>query len=166
MVICNVNLANAITANIDLSTVTFEQMSLCRKVVDPEGNCFLVKSAQGNGEEYKVWFDHTIHCTCRSGQHRFKNCHNYCWHVRASLACQKEEDAAMAAIAVAQAQELIAHAQPPEPTLAQLQEVASGMWIDGKPADLATVYRVVTATPKKPSSRAKGYTPRAFRILR
>ena len=70
----------------------------------------------------------------------------------------------MAAIAIAQAQEIIA--QAPEPTLAQLQEVASGMWIDGKPADLATVYRVVTATPKKPPSRAKGYTARAFRILR
>lgn len=174
MVILNCLPVNETCANIDLSSVTFKQMGAAHKVICSSGNYYLVENASGQRDadgnliEYKVSFDHGIQCTCRAGQHHFVNCHNYCWHVRACLACEKEERAAIAAIAIAQAQEIVKEAQSPtEPTFEQLQAASQSMLDgDGKPQDLATVYRVLTAKPKPTNSHQKGIYRKPFSILR
>lgn len=178
MVICNCLLSNPITANIDLTGVTSAQLGAAHKILSSQGNYYLVENSEGRLddagelEEYKVTFEHGhITCTCKAGKAGFANCRNFCWHVRAALACEREEQQAMAEIAIAQATAIIKKAQAPkqepqEPTIEQVQAVAQDIRIDGKPADIATVYRVMTAEPKKTNKHQKGISSRPFSLMR
>lgn len=98
-------MAVAIATFIDTSDITSEQIGMAHAVIGPDGKKFyLVENSRGeldgdgNVIEYKV--THHPHfgyqCTCKAGQYGFAHCKNYCWHVRASIACAQEEREAMA----------------------------------------------------------------------
>ncbi len=168
MVIANCLLSNPITANIDLSSVTPAQLGKAHKILSSKGNFYKVENSEGKindaGEliEYTVTFDEQgPHCTCRAGQEGFARCRNYCWHVRASLACEMELNAAMAEQAIAQASQIIkeAQAKPQEPVY---------IYTEGKvlTPDDETYQRVMNAKPRPVNKRAKGFSAKPFSILR
>ena len=77
--------------------ITTEQMSKAQKVINFQtGEDFYQVESSDGTEDYEVRYDveHGLTCTCEAGKHGFWNCKNYCWHVRASAACYKEEIAA------------------------------------------------------------------------
>jgi hypothetical protein len=82
--------------------ISAEQMGKCTRVVDFQihEDLYLVESSDGT-EDYKVRFDPEMGftCTCKAGQQAFASCKNYCWHVRASVACWLEEQAYMQELA-------------------------------------------------------------------
>jgi hypothetical protein len=95
----------------NLYGVTGQMIGKCHLVIPTDGTPRFYKVESMSGEidpatgqvkEYDVkafkkgkkWF---YTCTCEAGQKGFVDCklHQYCWHVRASLACAEEEKIAM-----------------------------------------------------------------------
>lgn len=77
--------------------VTTAQMSKAQKVIDLQtGEDFYQVESSDGTTDYEVHYDTEkgLTCNCEAGKHGFYNCKNYCWHVRASAACYKEEIAA------------------------------------------------------------------------
>jgi hypothetical protein len=82
-------------------SVTPEQIGACHKCYDctTRANFYLVENSKGetdeNGDiiEYKVQYskEHGFTCDCKAGQNGL-----LCWHIRASIACAREEKAALA----------------------------------------------------------------------
>lgn len=78
--------------------VTSEQMSKCCKVISfqTQEDYYMVDSSDGT-KDYEVHYDPKLGftCNCKAGKKGFAGCKNFCWHVRASVACFLEEEAAM-----------------------------------------------------------------------
>src|SRR5229473_1748944 len=94
-----------IATTIVTSAVTSEQIGMAHKVFGPDNVPFyLVENSHGeldldnNLIEYKVTYSEEFgfQCTCKAGKEGFARCHNYCWHVRAAVACAREEKQALA----------------------------------------------------------------------
>jgi hypothetical protein len=76
------------------TNITTEQLSKAHKIIDLQTSedFYQVGSSDGT-TDYEVHYDSEkgLTCTCEAGKHGFANCKNYCWHVRASVACRREE---------------------------------------------------------------------------
>jgi hypothetical protein len=90
--------------SVDITNVTPEQIGACHKVFGPDNQPFyLVENSKGeldqDGQliEYRVSFTKGMgfQCTCKAGQEGFAHCRSFCWHVRASVACDEEIKQAM-----------------------------------------------------------------------
>src|SRR5260370_35235931 len=86
-------MANVILENIAVD-ITSEQISKCFKIIDLRTNEDFYQVESSTGEcDYEVRDDPAkgLTCTCEAGKHGFWNCKNYCGHVRASVACLREQ---------------------------------------------------------------------------
>jgi len=113
-----------------LGTVTPEQLGHCFKCTDlaTNENYYMVESEEvkfnddGSRVEYPVRYSSKFGftCGCPSGKSGFrfvKHPSKVCKHVRWSVACAMEEKQAMAAKALASAQQAIAECKPAQPAL-------------------------------------------------
>ena len=118
--------------------VTPQQIGAAHKVLHKDGNFYQVESATTT-DQYDVRYsrEHGYTCTCKSGQHGFSNVRHasgVCWHVRAAIACQMEEEIAM--------REQISLNQEQAPQ-------APVLLVDGKAADAATMKRVFSSSGQR-----------------
>lgn len=118
----------------NLISVTPEQIGAAHLVHIDGVNFYQVQSAHSI-EEYDVKYSRELGytCSCKSGQNGFANVKHpsgVCWHVRAAIAAQIEEKSAMV-----------------EQIALNTQEQPTALLVDGKPADSATVARVMNAQP-------------------
>lgn len=140
---------------------------------DENGHIIEYKVRARYDVELKQW---VFTCTCKSGEHNFKNVRHpshVCWHVRAALACAKEEKKALKEMAAQIDAEKQQPTEDTRPVATSLVQVALGepgqyripTWDDVKPAESATTSEdVVTevvaepvasvATPVTPTERA------------
>ncbi|SRR6266496_260400 len=136
-------------SHISTASVTDAQIGACHKVFGPDNKPFyMVESASDSLKEYKVTWSREkgFQCQCRAAEFG-----KLCWHIRASIACAREEHTALAEIEAA----IKAQAAQPVETPAQI--------------DLATRARVSAANERqasKPVSKARATSPRAFSILK
>lgn len=145
-------------ASIDTSTITDEQIGKCHKVFGPDNIPFYqVENSDGklddNGDliEYKVTWgkDRGFSCTCKAGQFG-----TLCWHIKAAVACAREEKAAIAELEAAIALD------------AQVKKAMSDPETV-KRAELAREEAPVKPVQKVKRTRANApYQAKAFSILR
>lgn len=89
---------------IDTSNVTDAQIGAAHKCFSGSTPFYLVENSQGklddDGQliEYRVSYNRSkgFQCTCKAGKEGFARCRQFCWHVRASVACAREEKEALA----------------------------------------------------------------------
>jgi hypothetical protein len=142
-------------SQIDISTVTGEQIGMCHKVFVGSVVWFKVQSESDPLKEYTVAHskEYGFTCTCPSGNIGFSNCKDgVCKHVKWALACAREEKEA-----VAELHRLIAE----QALEAQVQAAMS----DPETIEAAQVAAEAPVKVARKSS-AKAYQPKAFSILR
>lgn len=138
-----------------------------KEEVDDAGHLIEYKVTARYDVELKQW---VFACTCMSGQHNFKNVRHpshVCWHVRAALACAREEKKALKEMAQAidaEKQAGTTPAAPAEsatptedtrPVATSMVQVALGepgqyripTWADVKPVADEVVAEPVAVTP-------------------
>lgn len=110
-----------------LDDVTAEQVSACRR----DGDGWLVTGSKGN-EEYRVTWtcDEGYQCSCKSGQYGWWNVKHpsgCCWHVRAAVVFDLEEERArLAPVAVAPAKPAKVRRSAPRVALVAQLQVKAG----------------------------------------
>jgi len=85
-------------SEINITTVTNEQIGRCHKVFSASGEAFYqVESERDSLTEYSVHYSptHGFTCSCPAGAEGFAHCATVCKHVKWALAAAKEERTAM-----------------------------------------------------------------------
>jgi hypothetical protein len=136
-------------ATIDISQVTSEQIGACHKIIHQDGNFYMVESASDPDKEYKVTWSESkgFQCQCKASEYG-----NLCWHIKASVACSREEREYMSELAAS----------------CCVPQAVKAVEITYTTVDLVTRARIEAASERqasKPVSKAKGQT-RGFSLMR
>jgi hypothetical protein len=140
-------------SQIDLSGVTDEQKGCAYKTYVGSVPFWKVASASDPFKQHTVTWtkEFGFNCTCPAGMEGFRHCKDTCWHVRAALACEAEMREAVAELE------------------AMIETERRAVTSPAPIVDAQTRARIAAANERaarQPASKAQGYQPKPFSLLR